>query len=189
MVENNEKIWKKFLRKHWKMVIIFIVGAILAFIGAIYVFLWLVGDAQMTGLVPVFLESWSMGHIITFLLHLIFWELIFIGIPVIVAIAVVYFLWWKKLPDVERKEYRRAHLFGKRSRRTDASGGFSFLLFIAFCVKIFLDGRWGDAIATLKFEYLVNSCITVLIWIVIIFGIPMLIGGTLWIRYQMKKEP
>ncbi len=48
--ENGDKIWKKFLRKHWKMLVLFVVGAILASIGAILVFLWFVGDAQLTGL-------------------------------------------------------------------------------------------------------------------------------------------
>ena len=44
--------WKKFLRKHWKIVAIFVVAGVLVFIGAIYVFLWFIGQAQSTGLVP-----------------------------------------------------------------------------------------------------------------------------------------
>jgi len=188
MVENNDKIWIKFLRKHWQMFVLFIVAAIVAIIGAIYVFLWFVGEAISTGLAPEYLSSWAMGHIIPFLLHLIFWEFIYIGIPVILTVAAIYFLWWKKLPDKERKEYGDDHLFGKRSRRTDCSGGISFLIFIAFAIKIYLDGNWGVAISTWKFEYLVSSYITVFIWIAIIFGIPILIGGTGWIIHQMKKE-
>ncbi len=187
MVENCEKIWKKFLRDHWRMLIVFVVGAILAFIGVIYVYLWFVGEAQLTGLVPETLGLWAMGHIIPFLLHLIFWEAPFIGIPVIIAATVTYFLWWKKLPDDERKEYRCGHLFGKRSRRTDGEGGISFLIFIVFCIKVYLDGNWGVAVATWKFDYLVYSCITALIWVLIIFGIPILIGGTWWIHREMKK--
>jgi hypothetical protein len=185
--EIDEKIWKKFLRKHWKMLIVFIVGAILAAIGAIYVFLWLVGEAQLTGLVPATLGLWSMGHSITFLLHLFFWEFIYIGIPVIIAAAATYLLWWKKLPDKERKEYRRGHLFGKRSRRSDTSGGISFLVFIVFCIKVYLDGNWGVPFATWEFDYLVYSCLWAFIWVLIIFGIPILIGGSWWIRHEMKK--
>ena len=189
IAENGEKIWKIFLRKHWKMLIIFVVGAILASIGAVLVFLWFVGDAQSTGLIPVLLGSWAMGHIIPFLLHLIFWEFIFIGIPVIIAAAVTYFLWWKKLPDKERKEYRDEHLFGKRSRKTDGGGVISFLIFIVFCVKVYLDGNWGVAIATWKFDYLVYSYLWAIIWILIIFGIPMALGGLWWMHHEMKKKP
>jgi hypothetical protein len=189
MVENDEKIWKKFLKKHWSMLVLFVLIAVVAFISAIFVFLWFVGEAQLTGLVPDILGLWAMGHFITFLLHLIFWELLFIGIPVIIAIVAIYLLWWKKLPDKERKEYRDEHLFGKRSRRTDCGGGISFLVFIVFCIKVYLDGNWGVAIATWKFDYLVYSWLWALIWIAIIFGIPILIGATWWIHHEMKKEP
>ncbi len=186
--ENDNKIWKIFLRKHWKMLVLFVVGAILASIGAILVYLWFVGDAQLTGLVPATLGLWAMGHFITFLLHLIFWEFIFIGIPVILAIAAIIFLWWKKLPDEERKEYRRGHLFGKHSRRADG-GGISFLVFIVFIIKVFTDGNWNVPFATWTFDYLVYSYIWALFWVLIIFGIPIALGGIWWIRHEMKKEP
>ena len=188
IVENGEKIWKIFLRRHWKMLVLFLVGAILASIGAILVYLWFVGDAQLTGLVPATLGLWTMGHFITFLLYLILWEFLFIGIPVILA-AVAGWLWWKKLPDDEKKEYKRGHLFGKHSRRTDASGGISFLVFIVFIIKVYLDGNWNVPFATWTFDYLVYSCLWALIWVLIIFGIPMLIGGTWWIHHEMKKKP
>lgn len=187
--ENGNAIWKKFLRKHWKMLVLFVVGAILASIGAILVYLWFVGDAQLTGLVPATLGLWTMGHFVTFLLYLILWEVLLIGVPVILAIVVIYFLWWKKLPDEERKEYRRAHLFGKRSHRTEGGEGISFVVFIAFCIKVYLDGNWGVAIATWKFDYLVYSYLWAIIWILIIFGIPMALGGLWWMHHEMKKKP
>jgi hypothetical protein len=187
--ENGEKIWKKFLRMHWKMLVLFVVGTILASIGAILVYLWVVGDAQLTGLVPATLGLWTMGHIVAFMLHLIFWEIIFIGVPVILAIVGIIFLWWKKLPDDEREEYKSEHLFGKRSHRTEGGEGISFLVFIAFVIKIYLDGNWNIAFSTWTFDYLVNSCLWALIWVLIIFGIPIAIGGTWWIRHEMKKKP
>jgi len=187
--ENCEKIWKKFLRKHWKIPIIFIVGAVLAFIAAIYVFLWFVGEAQLTGLAPPILSGWAMGHFIPFLLHLVFWVFLFVGIPVIIAAAATYFLWWKKLPSEERKEYRDRHLFGKRSHKTDGGEGISFLVSIVFCIKIYLDGNWGVPFATWKFDYLVYSCLWAFIWVLIIFGIPIAIGGIWWLHREMKKEP
>ncbi len=44
--ENNPNNWKKFLRKHWKAAAVFVVAAILALTGAIYVYLWFVGEAK-----------------------------------------------------------------------------------------------------------------------------------------------
>jgi hypothetical protein len=187
-LKHDEKIWIKFLRNHWKMLVVFIVGVIVASIGAILVYLWFVGEAQLTNLVPATLGLWTMGHFVTFLLHLIFWEALFIGIPVLLAIGAVIFLWWKKISYEERKEYRRGHLiFGTGSRRSDSSGGISFLVFIAFIIKIFMDGNWDVPFATWEFEYLVYSCLWAFIWVVIIIGIPMLIGGIWWLRHEMNK--
>jgi len=187
--EHDEKIWKKFLRKHWKMLVLFVVAAILAIAGAILVFLWFVGDAQVTSLVPATVGLWTIGYLVTFLLHLIFWEVLFIGIPVIITVAAIYFLWWEKIPDEERKEYRRRHLFGKRSRRTDGGGAISLLVNVVFIIKVYLDGNWDVPFATWAFDYLVYSYLWALIWILIIFGIPILLGGTWWIGREMKKKP
>ena len=179
MAENNEKVWKTFLQKHWKMFGVWVTAAILAIIGVILVFLWFVGDAQSTGLVPETLNLWSMGYVLTFLLQLLAREVIYVGIPVVITFIAIYALWWKKLPSDEREEYRRGHLFGKRSHRTDAGSGISFLITIAFAIKIYLDGNWGVAFADWTFDYLVNSWITSLLWVLIIFAIPIGLGA-LW---------
>jgi hypothetical protein len=186
----GEKVWKKFLIKHWQMIFLFVVIAILAVTGAILVYLWFVEEAQLTGLVPAILGSWSMGNIVAFIIHLIFWEILYIGIPVIIIVVGIYFLWWKRIPDAERKEYKRANLpFGSRSYKRESGGGISFLVFIAFAIKVYTDGNWDVAIATWSFDYLVYSFLWALIWILIIFGIPIAIGATLWLRYEMKKNP
>ena len=186
--ESSEKIWIKFLRKHWQMFVLWIVVAILAFISAIYVFLWFVGEAQSTSLVPVTLSGWAISHLVTFILHVIFWEIIFIVIPVIIAIITIWQLWWKRLPDEERKEYRRRRLFGKRSRRTDGGGVISLFINIVFILKVYFDGNWEKPFSEWKFDYLVESYLWALIIVLIIIGIPMAIGATWWIRHEMKKE-
>ena len=100
--------WKSFMRKHWKIVTAFVVAGILVVIGAIYVFLWFTADAQTTGLVPSIIGLWTMGNTVSFILHLIFFELIFIGIPAIIG-AVAGWQWWKRLPEQEKSEYQ-SHL-------------------------------------------------------------------------------
>src|SRR5665647_119764 len=115
--ENGSKGWKIFLENHWKIFLLFVVGAIIASVGVILVFLWSVGNAQSNGMVPTALGLWTMGNPVTFLLNLIFWEVLLIGVPAILAVVAVW-LWWKKLPYEEKKKYR---LFGTRSRAM--SGG------------------------------------------------------------------
>jgi hypothetical protein len=77
--------WKKFLKKHWNIFAVFVAAGIVAFIAAVYVFLWFVTNAQSTGLVPATLGMWTMSNMISFILHGIFWELLLIGIPVAIV--------------------------------------------------------------------------------------------------------
>ncbi len=181
----NAKGWHKFLRKHWSILVLFVIGAVLAAAGAVYVFLWFVADAQSTGLVPTTLGLWTMANIITFLLHLLFWEALLVGIPVAIA-AVAGWLWWRRLPDEEKKEY---HFFDTRSRSTSGGGAVSIFFWIAFCIKIYLDGNWNLAVSTWTLDYLVYSLIWTLIWILIIFGIPIALGIIWWINHEIKKKP
>lgn len=174
---------RKFMRKHWRAVAIFVVACALALAGAVYVFLWFVKNAQSTGLVPSSLGLWTMANCVTFILHTIFWELLAIGIPVAIG-AVAAWLWWRRLPDEERRGYR---FFGRRSRATGGSGGLSFLFFIAFCIKVYLDGNWNVAIATWTLNYVVDSMVLILEWVLVIFGIPIAIAMVWWIRHEAKK--
>src|SRR5437773_10610772 len=109
------------MRKHWTMVAVFVAAGILAFVAAVYVIWWFVGNAQSTGLVPRTLGLWTMGNLVSFILDAIFWELLLVGIPVVVAVVGGWLL-WKRLSDEEMKGYR---LFRKRSRTTRGGGGVS----------------------------------------------------------------
>jgi hypothetical protein len=175
--------WKKFMRKHWKVMAIFVVAIILAAAGAIYVFWWFTGYAQ-NGLVPSTLGLWSMANLIFFILHLIFWELVFIGIPVAIG-AVIGWQWWKRLPEEERLH----RLFGRSSRSRNAGSGVSALLFIAFAIKVYIDGNWNESISNYTLNYVVGSMITILAWIAIIIGIPLAIGAIWWLYHQMHGKP
>jgi len=177
--------WKNFVCKHWKISVVFVIAGILVFIGAIYVFLWLTADAQITGLVPSTLGLWTMGNVVSYILNLIVWELILIGVPAIIG-AVLGWQWWKRLPEQEKKEYK---LRRKSSRSSRAGGAISPMLFIAFAIKVYVDGNWNVAISTYTLDYVVGSIVTILIWIVVIFGIPIAIGLIWWIHHVVKKTP
>lgn len=183
--ENRREIWRRFLSKHWRVLVLIAVGAILLLTDAILVFVWVVGDAQSSGLVPTTLGAWTMGYLLTFLLRLILWEVLLVGVPIILAV-VAGWRWWSKLPDEKSREY---HFFGKRSRATSGGGSISFFVFIAFCVKVYTDGNWNVPIATWTFNYLVNSWLTALIWILIIIGIPAGLALIWWLNHEMKKKP
>ena len=181
-VEESSR-WSRFLRKHWPAFAAFVAAAILAFAGAVYVFVWFTGNAQSTGLVPSILGMWTMGNVVTFILHALFWELVLIGIPAAIG-AVAAWQWWKRLPETEK-----SNLSSKRSRSSRAGGAISPLLFIAFALKVYVDGNWNVAISTYTLDYVVGSMVTILLWIVAIFAIPAIIGLIWWIRHEMNKKP
>ena len=184
MIEENEAAiesgWRRFIRKHWNMFAVFVVAAILAVAGAVYVFAWFTGNAQSIDLVPSSLSMWSMNDVLIFILHAIFWELVLIGIPVAIA-AVIGWQWWKRIPEEEKKEY---NLSTKSSRSSRAGGAVSPLLFIAFAIKVYLDGQWNAPIAGFSLDYVVGSMITLLIWIAVIFAVPAIIGFVWWITRE-----
>jgi len=180
-IESNS--WRKFLKLHWNMLIFWIIAAIVAAIGAIQVFLWFVSDAQSTALVPMTLAQWSMNNLVLFILYLIFWELVIVGIPVGVT-ALLGWLWWKKIPEKERKQYT---FFDGGSKTERGGSGISFLLFVAFCLKVYTDGNWHDAISSWTLNYVVDSMVTILFWGAILFGIPALIIGLIWLARERKK--
>src|SRR3989454_4465175 len=141
VVTEDGSDWKRFMRKHWRIAAVFVAAGVLAFVGAVYVFLWFVENAQSSGLVPRTLGLWTMANLVNFILNAIFWELLLIGIPIVVGV-VAGWLWWRRLPNEERRGY---HSFCRRSRATRGSGGLSFLFFIAVCMQGYLDGNWNGA--------------------------------------------
>jgi hypothetical protein len=106
-----------------------------------------------------------------------------VGIPVVVAVVGGWLL-WKRLPREEMRGYR---LFRKRSRTTRGGGGVSLFFFIAFCIRVYLDGNWNLPISTWTLDYVVGSMVLILEWTLIIVGIPAAIAAIWWMRYQMKK--
>lgn len=169
--------WDLFIGRHWKAFVVFVVAAFLAAVWAVLVLLWFVGKAQADGLVPSTLDLWAMSHVVIFLLNLLFWMLVLVGIPVAILAGIAW-LWFSRLPADERREYR---LFRNRSRRSNAGGGFSFLVFIGFALKVYIDGNWEVPVSTWTFDYLVYSWATVLAWLLIIFAIPATVGLAWWI--------
>ena len=187
-MENEQGIeddsWKKFVKNHMNMLIFWIIAVIGAAIGTVYVYQWFVAEAQSTSMVPAILGQWSFSHMITFVLHLAFWELVIVGIPVAI-LAILGWLWWKQIPIQERNQYT---FFSKGTKSEKGGSGFSFLFFVAFCLKVFTDGNWDIAISTWTLDYVVDSILTLLFWGAIIVGIPALIIGLLYLANKAKKE-
>jgi len=184
-VEGKGPGWRKFVRNHRFAAALFVIGAISACVGAIRVFLWFSGEAQSSGLVPGALASWTMGHVLIFILYLVFWELVLIGIPAAIA-CVAGWLWWRRLPGEERSLFRSSD---GRSRKSKGSNAISTLFFIAFCAKVYIDGNWDTAISSWSFDYIASSIFIILVWGLMIVGIPAAIAGIWWLRKEADRTP
>jgi hypothetical protein len=171
---------KAFIKRHSRAVAAFGVACVSAFVGAVYVFVWFANHAESTKLVPGALSLWTMGNLVTFLINAVLWEIVLVGIPVGIAFAIGW-RWWRSLPEDERREY--GFLRGG-SRSTGGGGGGSLLFFIAFCIKVYLDGNWNSPIASWTLDYMVASAVLILEWFVVIFGIPFAIVALWWIRRE-----
>lgn len=170
--EQKSEAWKKFARRHWKMTIL-VIGVIAAIAAAaLLVFLWVVADAQETRLVPEELGLWTVGNVITFILHTILWELILVASWVIPLAVAIYFVWYRRLPEEERKEYE-----GKPGRRrsTSENSGISFFIGLVWLAIVWIDGKWNLAFQDWTFNDWVYSWIAAGLVVLAIGGIPVLI--------------
>jgi hypothetical protein len=171
---------RRFLLIHWKMTLVMAVCIAAAAIVALLVFLWVVNEAVATALVPVALGDWTIGFVVTFILHVIFWELLLVvswGIP----LAAVLYWQFSKLPDAE--------LWKPKGGRRESGDAFGFLIGVAWLIMIWIDGRWNQTFQVWTFTEWIYSWLTALGWVLLIFGVPAVIILILWfVNKEMKKE-
>jgi hypothetical protein len=180
---STDASWRLFIRRHWAVFAAFIAVGILAVAGAVYVFVWFTANAQSSGLVPATLNLWTMNNLVMFILNAIMWELVIIGIPSAIG-AIIGWQWWKRIPEQEKQQY---NLSTKSSHKGGAGGAISPLLFIAFAIKVYVDGNWNTAMASWNLDYVVGSMVTILIWTAAIFAVPAVIGVIWWIHHETNK--
>ena len=169
---------RRFLLKNWKMTLVMAVCIAAAAVVAILVFLWVVAEAAL--IMPVSLGDWTIGYLVSFILNLIFWELLFVatwGIP----LAAVLYWQFSKLPD--------ADLWKPTGGRRESGDAFGFLIGIAWLIMIWMDNRWNQTFQTWTFTEWIYSWLTALGWVLLIFGIPAVIILVLWlVNREMKKD-
>ncbi|MFX1441134.1 MAG: hypothetical protein ACFFFD_12885 [Promethearchaeota archaeon] len=185
MMNENEEFLdeeqKRFLKRHWRMTIVFAVVFAAAVIAAVLVLLWFIDTAQTSGLVPSVLGEFTVGYVITFFLHMIFWELLLVGSWVLVIVAVIIVKWYMKLPEEERD--------GKPKRgRREEGDAFGFFIAIAWLIIIWIDGRWNLAFNSWTLNDWVFSWLAAVFWVLLIAGIPIAIFFLYWIRTEVQKE-
>ena len=172
VAESGREVWRKFMRRHWKMTALLVGGIAAAAVAALLVFLWVVGRAQATGLVPSGLGQWTVGHVVAFVVAVVLWELLLVASWAIVLAAAVYFLWYRRLPREERNEYERGR---RRGRSAGEDSGMSFFIGLVWLVIVWTDGRWDTAFQDWTLDNWVYSWIAAALVVLALVGIPGLI--------------
>ena len=183
----SEDFWSNFIKRHWKAFIIFVIGCIAALAGVIMVLFWFMETSSIGAMGTATIGEWSVAWIWLFLLYLIFWEVVIVGIPVAIAFGVGWYLFWKRLSDTEKIEFKERDK--KKHHGSSVSGGFSFVMFIAFSLYLYLIGEINTPLGDHPYSYWVYTFFTALGWLLLIAGIPaviilILVYFTVW----RKKE-
>ena len=174
----RENFWKTQIMNH-KIAFVFVLVACLVFIiSAVSVLIWYMETSAIGGYGSWSINQWSLKDVIIFMIILISWELLLAIAPAGVLFFIGgYLFWWKRLTPEEKQEYRKRE--GKKNKKTSGKHGggniLSFLLFIAFCIYIFIDGNFSTPFGELPYSYFIYAYLYTIMWLLIIFGIPIAI--------------
>jgi len=179
--EKDAETFRKFLTRHCKMFFLMVFMAAVAIAEAIFVFIWITGSTQASGIMPNTIGQCTINYFFIFTINMVLWELAFLGIWLIPAGLVIYYAWYKKLPEKERREYK-----GGRGHKKD-SGALSLLVFLVWLAIVWLDGKWNTPFQDWTLNSWVYTWLTAFLWVLLavcIFGI-VYIG---WILSEKNRK-
>lgn len=185
---SNEVFWKNLVVRYWPLVLIFgllIIGAIIGFILTLD---WFVTTSAIGGYGTWTFNDFSLGEGVAWFVFLLLWELLLVVLPTLaVGGIVVAIVWFVVLPPDVKEEIKTQFRRPSPGKTSGGGGAFSFLLFIGVCIKIVVDGNWLTKFENLSFSYFIQSWIIVLIWALIIIGIPCVIIGIIWFVWKYGR--
>ena len=173
---SDELYWKKTIKNHLTAFIVIIVAGICIVTGAILVLFWFIETSPIGLQGTATLDQWSLDWIVGFYILMILWELLFVGIPTVLFFGVGGYIFWSRLPDEEKQEHKaRDKKESHRKRNAGGGGGGSFFMFIAYCIYMGIQGNYYAPFGSQPYSYWVYSWFLTIMWILIIFGIPICI--------------
>lgn len=184
----EEKFWRSLARRYWYIVMIFGIILVGAIIGFILTLDWYIKVSAIGGFGSWTFNEFSLGEAILWCLFFVLWLLLFVGLPTLAIGGFFAAITWFVVLPPDVKDAIRAQPKGVAgTKRTGGSGGFNFLLFVGVCLKVWLDGNWFTKFAFLPIGYFIYTWLLVLVWALIIFGIPAAIIGLIWFAMKCEK--
>ncbi len=189
---SEKKYWKKKLEEHWKALAIAITGAIVAFIGAFLVLVWFISISPIGLQGTATIDLWTLDWVVGFLVQYTLWALLFIGVPLALFFGLGGYLWWRNLPEEERKELKERGKTDRIKRKTkySGSGGGGLIMFIGYCLYHLIKGtndvQFGNVLY--PYTYWIYTWFETLMWMFIVLGIPLLLDGTIYYFVKVRKK-
>ena len=174
-MENSKELSdvKKFVKNHLTALIVTIIAGIFVVIGAILVLFWFIQTSPIGLQGTATLDQWSLDWIVGFYILVILFELLFVGIPTGLFFGVGGYIWWKRLPDEEKQEFKaREKKNPNRKRNAGGGGGGGLFMFIAYCIYMGTQGNYYAQFGSQPYIYWVTGFFLTFMWILIILGIP-----------------
>ncbi len=171
---SDEQFWKKKIKEHVPLLIVVVIAVVFAFIGALVVIIWFIETSPIGAQGTALIGDWSLDWIVGFYILVILFELLFVGIPAGLFFGVGGYIWWKRLPDEEKAEFKAREKKNKhRKRNAGGSSGGGLLMFIAYAIYMGVQGNYYAPFSSQPYSYWVYAMFYTLMWLVIIFGIPI----------------
>ncbi|MHA2220288.1 MAG: hypothetical protein ACXADW_23095, partial [Candidatus Hodarchaeales archaeon] len=133
---SDGEFWKQKIKKHWKIFAGSIIGGVVAIAVSLLVLFWFIDTSPIGAMGTATIGEWTLAWIWEFLIFLILWELLYVMLPVVVVFGVGCYVWWKRLSTEEKAEFKGRW----RGKRTAEGGGFSFGMYIAYSIYMYING-------------------------------------------------
>ena len=173
---SEEQFWKGIAKEYRTIIIIAIAAVIVLFIGALLVGYWFIQTSPLGGQGTWTFDEWTLNYLVGFMILIMLWELLFIGVPAGVFFGVGGYIWWSNSPQEKKQEFKdREKKKSHRKKNYGGGGGFSFFIFIAFCILIALKGKYNAQFGSESYSFWIYSWFEAFMWIFIYFGIPVII--------------
>jgi hypothetical protein len=179
------EFWKQKISKHWKIFTVSIIGGVAAIVVALLTLFWFIDTSPIGAMGTATIGEWTLAWIWEFFIYLMLWELLFVGLPFGLVFGLSWYFWWKRLSAEEKAEFKGRW----RGRGTAEGGGFSFGMFIAYSIYMYIIGDFFTPFGDYIYSYWVYAWFHTLAWLLVIFGIPAAIILTIvYFTVWRKKE-
>lgn len=189
--KSDKTFWKAWALKHKGALFIMIIAGVCAFIGVILVGIWVLEANPFVDPRTGTFNDWTLNYVVGFIILIILWELLLVGVPVALFFGVGGYIWWSRLPEEEKQEMKerdKKEKSHKAEKYGGGGGGFSLFMFIAYCIYIAVDGNYNTLFGLKPFTYWMYSYMLTFMWIFIVFGGLAAIIGLIWYLAKGRKK-